>query len=393
MRKLRAMGRAVAAVSLAAAGVLAGAGSAAADQTLTASPLQVTFVQSEFATHYKVDASDSAGLPITYAWTFTPPTVDPACNNYGNLTSSSNEFIWRHGDQDHCDHTKQGALGHLGVVSVVVSDASSRCTGSYGGTEGANGSPTASVPLTCTAIAAAAPLTASTAGTPSSAATPTAAVPSTAASATATVVHTSSGGGLQWIVVVLIAVGLLGLGLVGWRWRRGHDPEQDFVYPDYSPGCGDDPVGRQPLEPPVLPPLVGPLTPPVVGVVTTDDPLDTDDDDTDCSQLRTLRTAVGRGCTGSCERRAGAGDVGCGGGRTRHSYRSSDRRPKGCRGSRPSRPGRVVDGGRRDRRAHHRARPGCCSAATRQLPARSTWTTRRTARNCVSRNATGRIRH
>ena len=286
MHRLRAVGRVVAAVSLVAAGAVAGAGSAAADQTLTASPLQVTFVQAEFATHYKVDASDSAGLPITYAWTLTPPTVDPACNNYGNLTSSSNEFIWRHGDQDHCDHTKQGALGHLGIVSVVVSDASSRCSGSYGGTEGANGSPTASVPLTCTAVAGAPPLTASTAGTSSSTATPTAAVPSSAASATSTAVHTSSGGGLQWLVVVLIAVGLLGLGLVGWRWRRGHGTEQDFVYPDYSPGAGDDAVERPPLEPPVLPTLVGSLTPPVVGVVTTDDPLDTDDDDTDCSQLR-----------------------------------------------------------------------------------------------------------
>ncbi|HEY8730284.1 MAG TPA: hypothetical protein VIL94_11920, partial [Acidothermaceae bacterium] len=290
MRRLRAVGRAVAAVSLAAAGVLAGAASAAADQTLTVSPLQVTFVQSEFATHYKVDASDGAGLPITYAWTLTPPTVDPACNNYANLTSSSNEFIWRHGDQDHCDHTKQGAFGHLGVVSVVVSDASARCTGSYAGTEGANGSPTASASMTCTAIAAAAPLTASIAGTPSgaatpsSAATPTAAVPSTAASATATVVHTSSSGGFPWIVVV-IAVGLVGLGLLFWRWWRGQDTDEDFVYPDYSPGAGDDPDGRQPLEPPLLPP-VGPVAPPVVGVLMTDDPLDTDDDDTDCSQLR-----------------------------------------------------------------------------------------------------------
>jgi hypothetical protein len=286
MHRLRAVGRAVAAGSLAATSAAFGAGSATADQTLTPSPLQVTFVPSEFATHYEVGATDSAGLAITYAWTLTPPTADPACNNHGNLTSSSNEFIWRHGDQDHCDHTKQGALGHLGIVSVVVSDTSSSCSASYGGTEGANGSPTASVPLTCTALAGAPPLTASIAGTPSSAATPTGAVPSSAASATSIAAQTSSGGGQQWIVVVLVAVGLVGLGILGWRWRRGHDTEQDFVYPDYSPGGGDDPVERQPLEPPVLPPLVGPLTPPVVGVVTTDDPLDTDDDDTDCSQLR-----------------------------------------------------------------------------------------------------------
>lgn len=107
---------------------------------LRVSPIAANFVQAEFATHYDVLVANAA-KPVTYAWKLTPPTVDPGCDNRGRPTSSADEFVWVHGDQHGCDHTKQGPKGHLGTVTVTVSDGVWACTLSYFGTETGAGSP------------------------------------------------------------------------------------------------------------------------------------------------------------------------------------------------------------------------------------------------------------
>lgn len=117
--------------------------------TLDASDLQIRFVQSEFATHYSVQARSLVGGPITYSWSLTPPTEEPNCDNLGNATGDKSEFVWLHGDQHDCDHTKQGPLGHKGTVKLVVSDGRTECTSSYTGSQGANDQPDATAPVTC----------------------------------------------------------------------------------------------------------------------------------------------------------------------------------------------------------------------------------------------------
>ena len=105
--------------------------------------LDIRYVPSEFATHYAVNAIDTAGLPLRYQWVFQPPANDPNCNNHGNVHPTTAEFVWVHGDQDGCDHTKQGPLGHDGTVDVIVTDGKFTCGAEYKGTQGANDAPDA----------------------------------------------------------------------------------------------------------------------------------------------------------------------------------------------------------------------------------------------------------
>ena len=106
--------------------------------------MDIRFVQSEFATHYTVNATDTAGLPLRYQWVLEPPANDPNCNNHGNVHSTNSEFVWAHGDQDGCDHTKQGPLGHDGTVDLIVTDGKFACQAEFKGTQGANDAPNAS---------------------------------------------------------------------------------------------------------------------------------------------------------------------------------------------------------------------------------------------------------
>lgn len=129
------------------AGSPSGSSATGGQSSLNVQPMGIHFVQSEFATHYIVNATDSAGLPITYQWILEPPANDPGCNNLGNVRGTTSEFVWHHGDQDGCDHTKQGPLGHEGTVAVTVSDGQWACRTEYQGTEGPNSSPDAAVPF------------------------------------------------------------------------------------------------------------------------------------------------------------------------------------------------------------------------------------------------------
>ncbi|MDE3064593.1 MAG: PKD domain-containing protein [Acidobacteriota bacterium] len=127
-------------------------GAAAAASTVTLSPITATFVPAEFATHYTVHATDTAGLQLTYRWVLVLELVDPAgsvnpssgshaavdlnCNNQGKLTSKAPTFVWKHGDASlgGCDHSKMGPSGHQGKILLAVSDGRWVCTASYGGT-------------------------------------------------------------------------------------------------------------------------------------------------------------------------------------------------------------------------------------------------------------------
>ncbi len=145
-----------------------GENATAATSSVTLSRITASFQQSEFATHYTANASDSSKRPLTYKWTLklqlvdkadatnpgTPGSkaaVDSKCNNAGKLTSSTQEFIWKHGDAGlgSCDHAKMGPSGHQGRVTLVVSDGLWSCTATYGGTNSGVGTVS-----TCKAISA-----------------------------------------------------------------------------------------------------------------------------------------------------------------------------------------------------------------------------------------------
>ncbi len=121
--------------------------------SVTLSRITSTFQQSEFATHYTAKATGVAKLPLKYKWTLKLQLVDKAdatnpgapgskaavdskCNNSGKLTSSIQEFIWKHGDAGlgNCDHSKMGPSGHQGRVTLIVSDGLWSCTATYDGT-------------------------------------------------------------------------------------------------------------------------------------------------------------------------------------------------------------------------------------------------------------------
>ena len=130
-------------------------------------PMKIHFVPGEYATHYT--ATVPSGDRVTYAWTLTPPSVDPGCDNHGILTSTTNQFVWHHPDAVnsqppgwyHCNHKIEGPVGHLGTVSVVIiglydgpqgaNTPAWRCTASYLGTNAPDGSPDYSTAFTCLA--------------------------------------------------------------------------------------------------------------------------------------------------------------------------------------------------------------------------------------------------
>lgn len=143
------------------------------------SPLSVTltsvFVPADRATKYTAETKDAESRRATYTWKLrliridpqgsSPPgfqSTDPKAPNYasaafdatcndaklpngeaGNADQTSanylwqqlgNEFIWYHGDVGSyagstygCDHTKMGARGHQGTVTVIVSDGIWTC--------------------------------------------------------------------------------------------------------------------------------------------------------------------------------------------------------------------------------------------------------------------------
>jgi len=89
-------------------------------------------------TCYKVKAFDDDGDRLTYAWDLVPPVQDPTCNVF-HVLADTQTAVWHHGDEDHCDHTKEGPDGHEGTVWATVKDGSYTCVVTYLGT---NSNPT-----------------------------------------------------------------------------------------------------------------------------------------------------------------------------------------------------------------------------------------------------------
>jgi hypothetical protein len=148
-----------------------GLGRTPAREHFTIDAIQAHFSQANYTTSYEIDI-DGYGLPIriTATWTLELTLVDPAgapdpatrgsgaeidypCNNKGlgvlapfvdpnadrkHITG----FSWTHPDPNspgaptgyNCDHTKMGPHGHQGLVTVVVTDGTWRCTAKYKGT-------------------------------------------------------------------------------------------------------------------------------------------------------------------------------------------------------------------------------------------------------------------
>jgi hypothetical protein len=118
----------------------AGASRASAEGSpLTMSAIQATFVETEFATHYTVDAFDLNPKKLTYRWTLELELIDKAgapnpglpgsgaavdlgCDNHGKLVATTDEFVWHHADarKDNCDHNKMGPKGHQGSIVLLV---------------------------------------------------------------------------------------------------------------------------------------------------------------------------------------------------------------------------------------------------------------------------------
>ena len=113
----------------------------AADHEPVVSPITANFVSEQSETVYTITASDPDGDRLLRDWKLTPPAADPTCNDFTFDSSTPNEAIWHHGNDNGCDHSKEGPRGHLGTVTVAVSDEHWTCTASYFGTISGTGDP------------------------------------------------------------------------------------------------------------------------------------------------------------------------------------------------------------------------------------------------------------
>jgi hypothetical protein len=66
-------------------------------------------------------------------WRLDPPANDTGCNNRGQLTGTSREFEWYHGN-DVCDHAKEDERGHGGTIHLTLRDGLWTCLMAYEGT-------------------------------------------------------------------------------------------------------------------------------------------------------------------------------------------------------------------------------------------------------------------
>ena len=104
--------------------------------------IHAQFFSAERATHYTAILTNEPGdeLP-TFTWTLElvkiddNGTVDPTCNKTAP-GADQREFIWHHADDEGCDHSKEGARGHQGRITVSVHMFNWSCKTTYDGSTG-----------------------------------------------------------------------------------------------------------------------------------------------------------------------------------------------------------------------------------------------------------------
>jgi hypothetical protein len=117
---------------------------------LSISRTNANFVPADRATYYTVPTvTNPSGGAIAYRWTLSLQPVDPTkdvdngCVNArgGGFSGAASQFTWAHGNigdpvhDDGCDHSKEGAYGHQGLITVRVTDSRGQsCTATYKGT-------------------------------------------------------------------------------------------------------------------------------------------------------------------------------------------------------------------------------------------------------------------
>jgi hypothetical protein len=139
------MGRALLLAAVGAA-VLAVGGAAASGQKgpppkPEVGPIVADFRQQDFATYYSIDVKPVAGRKVHVLWTFDPPRNDPRCNKFQQSATDQYSAVWKHGDEDGCDHSKMTSVGHNGEIFVYVTDGQWHCNGRYRGTNSGAGKP------------------------------------------------------------------------------------------------------------------------------------------------------------------------------------------------------------------------------------------------------------
>jgi hypothetical protein len=104
-------------------------------------PIEAQFDSANRQTVYTEKATDPEGRDLKYHWSLVEHN-DPTCVNFEPNRPHENQAIWHHGDDQGCNHSLEGARGHVGTIIVIVSNRNFRCAAFYDGSQGDGGSPT-----------------------------------------------------------------------------------------------------------------------------------------------------------------------------------------------------------------------------------------------------------
>ncbi len=101
-------------------------------------PLLAEFTQAQSQTTYTQRATSPEGRDLRYRWTLVVHN-DFTCINFEPNEPRENQAIWHHGDDQGCNHNLEGPNGHVGTITVVVTDGKFECVAFFNGSRGPNG--------------------------------------------------------------------------------------------------------------------------------------------------------------------------------------------------------------------------------------------------------------